>query len=163
MAATPETAAGVELRRLDPRVRLLWWGSGALGVLPAVVAALVADRILVLPFGEGWAGPGVAALLVLVAAVGPVLRYRRWRWALREHDLWIRRGTIAVRTSVIPLTRLQFVDTRQGPVMRLLGLAELVVHTAAPGTSGVLSGLDQREAFHLREQLAGLAGTDDGL
>ncbi len=177
VATGPATLAGVELRPLDPRVRVLWWLSGAIGAIPLVLAALVLDALLELPFGDGWAGWVVALVFAVIVAVGPIVRYRRWRWALRDHDpvhtdrpqaplagdLWIRRGAIVVTTSVIPLARLQFVDTRQGPVMRMLGLAELVVHTAAPGTSGVLTGLDQAEAEGLRERLARVAVAGDGL
>jgi membrane protein YdbS with pleckstrin-like domain len=100
-------------------------------------------------------GTGVAIVVAGGAAASvPVVRYRRWAYTLRDDDLWIRSGLLWVTVSVIPLYRLQFVDTRQGPLDRLLGLAQLVVHTAAPGTSGRLPGLDSAEAETLREQLA---------
>ncbi len=62
--------------------------------------------------------------------------------------------------TVVPFSRLQFVDTRQGPLDRLFRLAELVVHTAALGTSARLPGLDVDEAERLRERLAQVE--DDG-
>ena len=88
---------------------------------------------------------------------------RRWRYALREEDLWTRFGLLTVTVSVIPYRRLQFVDTRQGPVDRLFGLSELVVHTAALGTSGRLPGLDAAEAERLREVLSHIAPDDDAV
>jgi membrane protein YdbS with pleckstrin-like domain len=96
----------------------------------------------------------VAGFFLILAIVLPQLYYRRWRYALREHDLWIRQGLIFHRVSVIPYRRLQFVDTRQGPLERWMGLTELVVHTAAPGTSGQVPGLEEAEAMRIREALA---------
>lgn len=153
-AAAPPDAA--ELAPLDPRIRGLWWTSAALLALPAVGAAWLGEAL-----ARGQARPGLltAAVLVLavtVAVLAPILRYRRWRYALRADALWIRRGVLWVTVSAIPYSRLQFVDTRQGPLDRLFGLAQLVVHTAALGTSGHVPGLAAPEAEQLREHLARL-------
>lgn len=145
---------GEAVRPLDPRVRLLWWTSTSLVALWAVAVVGVIDFLAPLPTPTGVLTGGVAAVGVLTAAVLPVLRYRRWRYAVRQQDLWIRQGVLWVTVSVIPFARLQFVDTRQGPLDRLYGLSQLVVHTAALGTSGQLPGLDAGEAERLRERLA---------
>jgi membrane protein YdbS with pleckstrin-like domain len=113
--------------------------------------AVEAGRVL-LPLWSVTATVGV--VLLLLALILPPLYYRRWRYALRERDLWIRQGLIFHRVSVIPYRRLQFVDTRQGPLERWMGLTELVVHTAAPGTSGQVPGLEEAEAMRIREALA---------
>lgn len=163
----------VRLEPLDPRVRILWrLATGLRGVAWTGAAALVeafgAGRPVVgalLPEAvpPGWFTGGMAALWILVLVVVPGLRYRRWRYALRTDDLWIRRGIVVHRISVIPYSRLQFVDTRQGPLERWFGLTELVVHTAAPGTSGLIPGLRAGEAEALRERLARVAsGEADG-
>ncbi|MGH8884634.1 MAG: PH domain-containing protein [Egibacteraceae bacterium] len=151
-----------DLAALDPRVRALWWVIGACVAVPVTLAALVVDLVLA-PLGLRGLLTGLVVLVAGGLAAGiPVLRYRRWRYALRPRDLWIRRGTIWVILSVIPYQRLQFVDTRQGPLDRLFGLAQLVVHTAAPGTSGRLPGLDAAEAERLRERLTEVERDVDG-
>lgn len=152
------TDAATALRPLDPRVRQLWWTASALTLIALLVIASVVGRVL----HDGW--DGLPALVVFVAGTPlaillPWLRYQRWRFALRDHDLWIRRGVVWRNISVIPYTRLQFVDTTQGPLDRLFGLAQLVVHTAAPGTSGQLPGLAIDEAEQLRERLARVRAT----
>ncbi|MGH8933645.1 MAG: PH domain-containing protein [Egibacteraceae bacterium] len=151
------------LSPLDPRVRTLWWISGGVVAGIATLVALGVD-VVFSPLGP----PGFLTVLVAlgagaVATVLPVLRYRTWRYALRPRDLWIQHGAIRVTISVIPYQRLQFVDTEQGPVGRRLGLAELVVHTAAPGTSGRLPGLEAAEAEQLRERLALVQRDVDGI
>lgn len=146
----------VELVPLDPRVRTAWRVRAAGTLLPVVAVLLLLDLAtpLVLGIGDGLV-PG--AVLVLGGATSWVvtgLRYRRWRYAVGPDDLWLRQGVLWTSVTVIPLTRLQFVDTRQGPLERVLGLASLVVHTAALGTSGRLPGLDAADAERLRERLA---------
>jgi uncharacterized protein len=158
----PPQAAGADLgspadgqlTSLDPRVRYLWWLGGALTVLQAVLVAGLIDVFAPLPLRRGLLTGAVAATGALVAVILPIVRYRRWRYALRESDLWIRQGVLWVTVSVIPYSRLQFVDTRQGPLDRLFGLSQLVVHTAALGTSGRLPGLAHEQAEALRERLA---------
>ncbi len=143
----------VPMRRLDPRVRNLWWTVSALVLAVVLAVTLVAGRLL----DDGWSG--LPALIVFVfgtplAVLVPWLRYQRWQFALRDDDLWIRRGVLWLNTSVIPYARLQFVDTTQGPLERMFGLSQLIVHTAAPGTSGHLPGLAVDDARMLRERLA---------
>ncbi|MGH8909520.1 MAG: PH domain-containing protein [Egibacteraceae bacterium] len=139
------------VRKLDRRVRTMWWVAGALAAVAVTLAALAVD--LLLQGRPGLLTACAAAASGALAAVLPALRYHRWRYALRPRDLWIQRGAIWVTVSVIPYRRLQFVDTRQGPLERLFGLAQLIVYTAAPGTSGRLPGLDAAQAEQLRERL----------
>jgi uncharacterized protein len=165
-----------ELQPLDPRVRTLWRIYAGIRLVFATSAAALLEAS---PLGErlfrsvadgaaGASGPGlgglelplwtvtagVGVIMLTLAVVLPPLYYRRWRYALRPHDLWIRQGLIFHQVSVIPYRRLQFVDTRQGPLERWMGLTELVVHTAAPGTSGRVPGLEEQEALRIREALA---------
>lgn len=143
-----------DLVRLDPRVRSLWWTAGGLQALVLTLLVIPLDVFAPLPWPTWWLTAGVAVGTLALAAIVPAIRYRRWGYALREGDLWIRQGVLWVTVSVIPYSRLQFVDTRQGPLDRLFGLSQLVVHTAALGTSGRLPGLDAAEAEELRERLA---------
>lgn len=144
----------LDLRPLDPRVRTLWWTVGALLVVPPTILAFGVGLFLDPPGGAGLLAGGVALVCAVLAGVVPAVRYRRWGYALRDRDLAIRHGVLWVTVSVIPYSRLQFVDTQQGPLDRLFGLSQLVVHTAALGVSGRLPGLDAQRAEELRERLA---------
>ena len=154
-------------RRLDPRVRTYWWVRGGIRLVILGGAAVMVDFGLFLPrflpdgFPVGVLAGGVILVLAALGAALPPIAYERWRFALRERDLWIRQGILVRSVSVIPYRRLQFVDTEQGPLARLFGLSELVVHTAAPGTSGRVPGLDAEEAERLRERLAHLEPDHD--
>ena len=97
-------------RRLAPAARWLWRLEGALAALVALIAAGVVDAAT-----SGWPGPAawLAALLLAVAAVlvVPELRWRRWRWEVREHEVDIRRGTLTITRTLVPMLRVQHVDT----------------------------------------------------
>jgi membrane protein YdbS with pleckstrin-like domain len=149
-----------QLRMLHPRVRYLWWVQGALSVLQIGVPVALLDWAVPHPAPSGIITAGVVAVLVIAAVVVPPVRYRRWRYALREEDLWIRHGVLTITVTVVPYRRLQFVDTKQGPLDRLFGLSQLVVHTAAIGTSAKLPGLAVDDAERLREVLAKLEPDD---
>ncbi len=148
------------MRALHPRVRTLWWVTGALTLLQVLVAVAVLDRVLSHPLPRWLPTAVVAAVGAVLVVVVPIVRYRRWRYVLRSDDLWVRQGVLRVTVTVVPYRRLQFVDTRQGPLERLLGLAQLVVHTAAVGVSARVPGLEISDAERLREALSRLEPDD---
>lgn len=152
-------------RSLDPRVVRLWRLSGAMRTL--IMGAIVAATEFWLLEGALPAGALTGTALVLGALwtmVGPGMRYRRWRFAVRAEDVILRRG-IAWRTvTIVPHVRVQHVDTRHGPLERWLGLGRVVIHTAASGEGAIeIPGLDAAEADELRDRLAALSGTDDAI
>ena len=156
----PPTATPEPSRPLAPAARWLWRLEG---LFPAVVA-LVAAGVLQGVVGGGWALLGwLAALLVGVAAIAvvPELRWRRWRWEVREHEIDIRRGTVAVTRTLVPMLRVQHVDTRRDLLQQWLGLATVVFHTAAGANA--IPALTVWEAGQVRDRIAELARTADEL
>ena len=97
-------------------------------------------------------------LLVLPVAGLPPLRYRRWRWDVRPDVIDIQHGTFTVRRTLVPLERVQHVDTRRGVLEQIFDLATVVVHTAAG--SHTIPYLAPADAAELRDRIAALARTD---
>ena len=151
------------LRPLDPRVRRLWWTQAAIVALLVCLVAVAVDLLVELPVPRGVLTGGTVLVAGVAAVALPVARYRRWRYALRHEDLWIRHGVWWLVVTVVPLARLQFVDTRQGPLDRAFGLSQLVVHTASSGATTTLPGLDSDEAEGLRDRLAAAAPEGAGV
>ena len=58
-------------------------------------------------------------------------------------------------TSVIPMVRVQHVETTQGPILKANGLASVTITTA--GSKFEIPGLASAEAETLRDQVAVLA------
>jgi uncharacterized protein len=146
---TPEPA-----RRLSPTARWLWRAQGAI----AAAAALAVSRAA--PGGAVW-----LLLPIVVFGIGvvviPELRWSRWRYEVRDEEIDLRHGTVSITRTLIPMLRVQHVDTTRGPLDQLLGLATVVVHTAAGRTT--IPALDDEYAGRLRDQIARLARTADEL
>lgn len=124
-------------------------GVGLSTVLPTAVAAILAGVFIV-----------VQALL---AVFWPALEYDAFRYTVRSEDLLVQSGVIFKRWSSIPLTRIQHVDTRQGPLERMLGLSRLLVFTAAGmSADGSIPGLATPVAEAMRDDLSRRGG-DDGV
>jgi uncharacterized protein len=152
---TPEPS-----RTLAPAARVLWRVEGLFTTVVAVIAAAIVQRAA----GGTWALVGWAvAVLVGVVGIGvvPELRWRRWRWEVREHEIDIRRGTIAVTRTLVPMLRVQHVDTKRDLLQQGLGLATVVFHTAAGANE--IPALTVAEAGQVRDRIAALAQTADEL
>ena len=142
-------------RALDRRVLKMWWTTwSVLVAIGAAAASLLVGRSP--SFTVAYVIGVVTA--VILAAVLPYLRYRRWRYEIREHDLFLSRGSLFFVLTLIPFDRIQYVETHQGPLDLAFGLMQLVVYTAA-GSAARIPGLAPDEAGSLREELAKVAGT----
>lgn len=143
----------MDMERLDPRVRVPWAvgllvGAGVLAAVLAGVGAVV---------GVGWL-PLLAVPVAVVGLVHVFARYRRWRFTVGEEALFLRRGVVTHVETSVPFVRVQHVDTRRGPIERLLGLASVVVYTAGSrGADVAIPGLAPERAEQLRERLRDLA------
>ncbi len=155
------------MQPLDPKVTWLWRAQAALRMLmfwgPIAAGAGYGASTL------GGAAVGLivgAAMLVFflaLAMVWPALQYEHFRYAIRDHDLLVQRGVLFRRRSSIPHSRIQHVDTQQGPVERLFGLSNVAVYTAAGmSADGSIPGLATELAEAIRDELARRGG-DDGV
>jgi uncharacterized protein len=149
---TPEPS-----RRLSPTARWLW---RAQGLIATAVALAVMGAASDAPGGALWLLLPIVAFAIGVVAI-PELRWSRWRYEVRDEEIDLRHGTVTITRTLIPMLRVQHVDTTRGPLDQLLGLATVVVHTAAGRTT--IPGLDDDYAGRLRDQIARLARTADEL
>lgn len=141
-------------KSLDRRMMRVWRIHEAIGL---VVVAAIAAAVLVFyrPLWLVVVCAAVVALQLVSFAVLPQVQYRRWRYEVTTTDVIVRSGLIVVKTSVVPMVRVQHVETKQGPVLKANGLASVTVTTA--GDSFEIPGLGTDEAEALRDQVAVLA------
>lgn len=113
--------------------------------------------------------PWLAVLVAAVAsaAVGAwvaVKRHRRTHWRLDDRGFAVRRGNWWQSETHVPISRVQHLDLKRGPLELSAGLSTLVVHTAGTRMAAVsVSGLDADDAERLRERLATQVDHDDAL
>jgi uncharacterized protein len=114
--------------------------------------------------------PGFLAWLALASAVGviligglglPLLRWRTWRYEVRDEEIDMLRGAVVVRRTLIPMTRVQHVDTQRTPLSDLFELRSVTVHTAAGSHS--IPALRPADAAAIRDRIALLARQPDEL
>ena len=144
-------------QRLPQTARVYWRTRGAAYGAGALLGALM----LAEPLGElAWLGFAVALLAAVVAAaILPELRWRRWRYEIREDEIDLVRGALVVHRTIIPIRRVQHVDTESGPLQGSFGLAAVTFHTAAGGVA--IPALTRGEAERVRRRVAELARTRD--
>lgn len=157
---------GEPSERLDPRAITLWRVSGAIGTLPLLVAGAVTSWFLVRwadfsLFAGALPLVAAAALVALFAGVLPALRWRRWRYEIREEEVDLQRGIVWVSRTLVPLARIQHVDTRHGPLQRWFGLATVVFYTAAG--SNQIPELSAPIAAEVRDRISALTREQDEL
>ena len=158
----PATAVEPGWRPLPPRARSLFRLTDAL--LLAIVLGF-AGFLLATVLDIGWAAAagfaGIVAGLGLGLSTG-AYRHRRTQWVLDEDGFAVARGRWWRRETRVPVTRVQHVDLKHGPLERRWRLATLVVHTAGSKFGAVsLSGLDADDAEALRDRLARQFDIDD--
>ncbi|MEH0828753.1 PH domain-containing protein [Micromonospora sp. CPCC 205714] len=102
------------------------------------------------------AAVGGALLLGVWRSITIVRAVRAWGYAEREDDLLVRHGLLVRRLSIVPYSRMQFVDVSAGPLERAFDLATVQLHTAAAASDARVPGLRPAEASRLRDRLTAL-------
>ena len=135
--------------------------------------AVVLSIIIMIPLALGvidlfWADEtdlspwliGALAFVILIAGMLaifliPEIRWQRWHYQIDEHEIDLQSGIFIITRTLIPLKRVQHVDTRQGPILRSFELADVTISTAA--TTHRIPALDQETADHVRNQISKFA------
>jgi membrane protein YdbS with pleckstrin-like domain len=153
-------------QQLDPRARrqwyleeIIWWAF----VVPVVVAA---SAIIVWWRDFSWLWPTLIAVAMLAIAIGstlitPRLRYRQWRYVIRESEVDLKHGLFTHTRQLVPMARIQHVDTRRGPLQRRFGLSSVIFYTAAGAIE--IPALSVEVASEVRDRIATLANVHDVL
>jgi membrane protein YdbS with pleckstrin-like domain len=141
---------GEPANRLPVAAKAYWRASfGLMALAPVVVA-----------FGAlGLYGLVVLAAAIVLVAVVPELRWRRWRYEIRDEEIDLQHGAFTIRRTLVPMRRVQHVDTETGVVQGMFELATVKFHTAAGATS--IPALGRGEAERIRRRVADLARSLD--
>lgn len=155
-----------EFQALDPRVVRLWRVTDLIGYGVMLAALLVSLWFTRRAGAELWPylSGGWMVLTILCIWWGlrrPLRLYRSWGYRLDDRVLETRSGVLFQHTRLLPLSRLQHVDIKRGPLERRFGLASLILHTAGThAASTEIPGLAADEAVRLRDHLLAVGGDD---
>jgi membrane protein YdbS with pleckstrin-like domain len=149
--------------RLDRRfiawrtLQALFWAIGVLGVLTAVYVFAEVTR--------PWIGPVLVVAGVLYAvniAVMPTWRYLVHRWEATDDAVYALAGWLTKKWQIVPVSRIQTIDTEIGLIQRYLGLATVTVTTASSEGKITIEGLDARVAEQTVDRLREVAAATKG-
>ena len=150
-------------QRIDPRAVPYWrWSAGIQSLFLCLIPAAyyIATRLWYWP---AWITIVLVILTLLTAAfsifVKPGIRWQTWRYDVSEQEIDLLRGVFIKTRTLIPMVRVQHVDTEQGPLLRRFGLSAVTISTAA-GTHEIPALADEVAAV-LRDRISELARVVD--
>jgi membrane protein YdbS with pleckstrin-like domain len=153
--------------KLDRRAISVWRRGNLLVafiVLPFIIAiAVIAIKLADL--APDWLVITIAAAMIgfmlLLAWFQPEFAWRHWRYEIRDDEIDLKRGWLSTTRTLVPITRVQHIDTRQGLIERQLSTATLLIHTAA-GTISI-PALPEQLAASIGTRITALANIHDDL
>jgi len=151
---------------LDPRARTMWYVSESIQcAIWVVIVASVAGVLLRFTDITSWwvllAASVIIVFSIVQTAVSPAWKYRYWRYEIREDEVDLQHGFVVKTRQLVPMTRIQHVDTRRSPLQQRFGLSSVVFFTAAGSME--IPALSQEIAADVRNRIAELAKVHDDL
>lgn len=156
------------MHTLDPSVKAVW-GIGSFirtifftGIF--FIAELVAASLEFIHIPIGAISGSIFLFGMVSTFVFPPLRYKFYRFDVREDDLLLEHGIFTRVRTIIPYRRVQHTDVSQGIIERSYGLSRLVVYTAGTRVAAaVIPGLPIAYAEQLRDHLRSFVIEGDAL
>lgn len=147
------------INQIPPKGRTVW---RLYGVFQTVFFAILAGIVSFLTFKFEWPifisfiSIGVVLVIgILTILIFPNIRWKIWRYEVREQEIEIQSGLFIVTRTLIPMVRVQHVDTEQGPILKKYKLANISISSAA--TVHTIPMLLTADADQLRGKISELA------
>jgi membrane protein YdbS with pleckstrin-like domain len=146
-------------QKIDRKALSVWRISAALNAIFYLILTggyWFIQRTFELPVWTLAAAIGLFALIFILSVfILPVLQWKRWRFEVHEHEIDLQYGIFIKRRTLVPMVRVQHVDTRQGPILRKYHLSTVLISTAA--TIHEIPALDEEQADQVRDYISKLA------
>jgi uncharacterized protein len=145
---------------LDPAIKIIWGVGIFIQFLVLSIILAIIEFFIVPGNVENWIVPeGALALIIFILGiiftfVIPILKYKYWKFEVREEEIYLERGILTRIKTVAPYRRIQHIDVQQTVLERMANLGKLVVYTAGTrGADVILPGLPIEYAEDLRDKL----------
>ena len=166
--STPDLTRPADLlrgpaNRVSSRAIAYWLARALIGWL-VVIAIQVVAWVFDWP-APPWPAQVMVATVLLAAvhlAVMPRWRYRVHRWELAADAVYTRSGWWTREWRIAPVSRIQTVDTEQGPIGKLFRLTKVTVTTASAAGPLVIDGLDEPVAARFASEVTAAAQASKG-
>lgn len=134
-----------EFLRVEKRVMIAWRISRFISTL-ILIGLIVFIKTIVVDTGAmeevTFMEPELFETILTVIAWGciiysvlgfifyPWIEYCQWGYQITEDKVMIRKGIFFLKTSMIPIVRIQHISMSQGPIFRALGLHKIEISVA---------------------------------
>lgn len=161
---TGDPALRDPVHKVSPRAVPYWtatavlWGAILLGVAGVVYLVLLPEKYW-------WATlilVGLAVSTVIEIFIVPRFKYAVHRWEVTSTAIYTRSGWLNVEQRIAPLSRVQTVDSEQGAIQRMFGLASITVTTASAAGPLSIDCMPQDVARQVVADLTAITGADEG-
>ncbi len=112
-----------EFQRVSKRAKVLWTITRLIFMLVAVgfTAILTSNPIILI---------SVAAVLLLFAIIYPQVEYIQWSYCITDDRIEIKKGIIWRSHTIVPVGRIQHVESSNGVLQRMFRLSTVKIYTA---------------------------------
>lgn len=143
-------------KKLAPSVIGVWRWAGAAGNIIFLAIPVIYYSYFGMQNIHFWVLLALISIVLMILVINltilPPLRWKKWRYSIDQNEIGLLRGILVETETLIPLSRVQHVDTRQGPLLRWFGLSSVTISTAA--TTHEIPGLDEVIADRVRREIS---------
>ncbi len=116
---------------IHPSARKVWMINGIIGSIFIMVIPIIAFLFL-----KHWLILAIPSLLcVYTILVHPWLEYKQWSYKITETSICYNHGIYTKKFTIIPVSRIQHLEIKQGPVLKHFGLSNVEIYTAGQAHS----------------------------
>jgi membrane protein YdbS with pleckstrin-like domain len=144
----------------------MWRISNSLGHLTALILIAVLIGCSNMFGWFGWINivlyiiGGLAILSALFSIlIEPIYLQRTWRYQIDHQFVQLMHGKWQVKHTLIPMEKVEYVRSEQGPIMRMFNLYKIEIGTTT--SNHVIPGIPSEEARLLKAQIATYAKVQD--
>jgi len=122
------------MKKISPFSQKMWAIDGFIATGIFLIVAVVLN--IFLNYNALWkyiltgSTYGVSILVLIYSLLMPKYKYEKFRYDIDEEKITLKYGVFTEINVIIPMTRVQYVDTEQGIIIRKYNLINLQVHTA---------------------------------
>ncbi|MCX7746127.1 MAG: PH domain-containing protein [Clostridia bacterium] len=111
--------------KIHPKAQILWVLNGMIGSIVIMSMAIILQRYTTL-----WVIPGGLILSIYITLIHPFLEYIQWSYKITESKIDYTHGIYFRKRTIIPVSRIQHLDIKQGPLQKYFGLSNIAIYTA---------------------------------
>lgn len=112
-------------QRIHPSAKRLWVINGIIGSIFSMIISYIIFR-----FTAFWALIPGALLSIYLIFIHPALEYRQWLYKITDQYVDYTHGIFFKKRTIIPISRIQHMDIKQGPIQKHFSLSNIIIFTA---------------------------------